>query len=471
MFINNWSFNFLKNRNTAYIIIIFIIALLMRIILVQTAFQGYTMSDGILYHNLAVNLTTGHGYTREISPPYNPYFFREPVYPLYIAMVYKIWDIFMGNINYLDPNSYDIKNHSEIKFLKFNQAILGALTIVIFYLVVNQYLRSYISFIISVIFALYIPLAVFSTQIMRETLQTFLVISMSFFLIKYFRTKKYRWLIIFSVFWALVNMTLQITIFLPVVLFVFLFFIQKRFVYSVRDIVVSFIIMCIVISPWLIRSYNFFPNWRIFKTLGVSLTYEQLEYVKMTRKLGIYKIISEDEVYRRLHEEWYDISEKEKFEKSFNGYYVSKTKAMSILINETFSVTKFFKNTLKSFRAFWIESLWVTSSGKKTRLHMRPHSIYKANKNYTLFVASMSGFIFGYISFLGFFLFFKKLYLLLPMFIYFFMAFPFISSAARRSLPVQAFIIMFSTLSIFFIILKIVYKWKTSEINDFLFKV
>jgi hypothetical protein len=54
-------------------------AFILRIGLGANIDVGFVPSDGINYHNIAVNLASGNGYSNNISAPYEPYFFREPL--------------------------------------------------------------------------------------------------------------------------------------------------------------------------------------------------------------------------------------------------------------------------------------------------------------------------------------------------------------------------------------------------------
>ena len=454
-----------KNR---YLVAIFLIAIVIRAVLVLSCFKDGKTLDGVMYHNLAVNVVLGNGYSDRISPPYDPNFFREPAYPLFLAGGYVIWNSIFGKIHYLKSNIFSDKEYPEIVFLKFFQAIIGSVACGIFFLLLKEcHIQHKISFCIAAIYATYIPLAIYSTQIMRETFQTFTVILMSYFFAKYLIEERLRWLILFSIFLAASNMTLQVTIFIPILMAIFIYLKYRSFSKTIRDTVLSSVIMFLLISPWLVRSYAFYPDWRIIKSLGVSLTYEQLKYASALLNLETHHLITKDEVTKLFHEEWYGISEREKFEKSFNGYFSTQAKELQNQIRESNILFQTATKIVSRFRIFWLESLWVTA--KNGRPYERPHTLYKQNKNYLFLLLSSSGFIFGYLAIPGIFLYYKRLFPSLLVFTYFLIFFYFISGSPRHAYPVHAFIITFSCLSIITGYLWIIKKKTLSEIKEYIF--
>ena len=452
-----------------FMFVIFLTAISLRIILIETTFQNITGFDGIKYHNIAVNVALGNGYSIEVITPYYPYFFREPGYPLFIAGIYKIWSTSFGTVNYLRDNHYNHKDYSEIVFLKYFQAVFGALTIVLFYLTIKTLLRDNISFFIALLFSLYIPLAIFSTQILRETIQTFIIVLTSYLFAKYIQTDKYRWLIIFSIFWAFSNLILQTTLLLFLFIAVFIYLSKRSIFRTIKDVSLSFIIMCIIISPWIIRSYNFYPNWRIIKSMGNSLTHEYAGYVNSLRRLTDLNLITKQERDETIRKEASDLNDRERFKRSYNGYYTSRARAINEKINEPLLSYRIFKNTLKRISISWIESLWVVTTGKAAP-YIHPFYHYKVNRNYFMMLLSFGPVIFGYLAIPSIYLYYKKLFPALLLFTYFLTLFYIIATEPRRMLPIHAFIYMFSCLTIFHVYLRVFFKWNTTQISNFLFK-
>ena len=174
-------------------LIVCIVALVIRLIYCFTSFQNYLSNDAIVYHTLAVNVALGNGYSTNGQPPYEPHFLREPGYPLFLAAVYYVYTFF-GEPHYVESNQIDIARYPEITWARVAQAIVGAATCVIFLLLLRLWLRPTAAFVIAVLFAAYLPLAAFSAMILRETLQTFLVMVMSYAFARFLLGPRWQWL-------------------------------------------------------------------------------------------------------------------------------------------------------------------------------------------------------------------------------------------------------------------------------------
>jgi hypothetical protein len=253
------------------------VALATRILLINFCFRDYTNSDGLFYHNIAVNIVLGNGYSNDTKEPFRPFFFREPGYPGFLAGIYFIWNL-VGDVGYLDNNFYRGLDHPEIRLAKYAQSVLGAVTCVIFYLTLLLMIRKKYSFIIGLLFSVYIPLAVYSTQIMRETVQTFVVVFMSYCFARFLFSKKLFWLIMCSILVGISNLTLQVTKFVPLLMALYLLIYFRDLKISLKYLSILILITVIVVFPWVYRTYKFYPDLRIIKTLGVSLTHEELEF-------------------------------------------------------------------------------------------------------------------------------------------------------------------------------------------------
>ncbi|HNB10381.1 MAG TPA: hypothetical protein PK754_12550, partial [bacterium] len=75
-------------------------------------------SDGLDYHNVAVNLVLGHGYSKDTQALHNPYFFREPGYPIFLSAIYFLYNLF-DPVSYLDSAQHVLNDHNEILWARF----------------------------------------------------------------------------------------------------------------------------------------------------------------------------------------------------------------------------------------------------------------------------------------------------------------------------------------------------------------
>jgi 4-amino-4-deoxy-L-arabinose transferase-like glycosyltransferase len=449
----------MNKTKTYYAIIIFSIALVVRIILIlNPSNNNLGGNDALGYHNTAVGILNHNS---------NFGFFREPGYIYFISGVYKIWNLGGGTVFEIENQTFDWNKNPEILFLRIIQAIFGSLTIVIFYFLIINFIKNEIALVIALISGLYLPLAYLSLFILRESIQFFILMSLSWALLEYVITNKIMYIILIGILWGVSNLFLQITylLFIPY-LIVFLLLIRKNILLSIRDFGIALLFMLFVISPWLYKSFSNYPDLRILKTMGCSLTFESVGFVKaltMENELGFISTACKEDI---LKKEWYLISDSDRFKKSFSGYYKlavdsinSKTEP---LLRPKAKINYYFSKTLLHFRL----SMLQTFFWNKPEQQVDPISYYKNHKR-VYFV--MVFIVFSYLSIIGVFLFSIKLFPLLPVFFFFTSLFYFIGDETRRMLFTHPFLIMFSTLTVIFLFLFFIKKLSKKEIYSRLF--
>ena len=120
---------------------IFMLALFLRLFAVFSQDESKTLpfSDAKQYDNIAVNIVSGHGFSKIVGGPYVPTTIRTPGYPLFLAGIYAVF------------------GHSYIA-VKIIQAVLGAvLCILIFFIANTIYDDKRVGLISSVLTAIYKP--------------------------------------------------------------------------------------------------------------------------------------------------------------------------------------------------------------------------------------------------------------------------------------------------------------------------
>jgi hypothetical protein len=450
------------------IALVFAVALAIRLIYCFTSFQGYLNNDSVGFHNIAVNVVQGNSYSADAAPPYNPNFLREPGYPMFLAGVYALYSI-VGEPHHIQPDTMDVSQHPEIAWARVAQAILGAATCALFLLLLQLRLRPTASLVLALLASAYLPLAAFSAILLRETLQTFLVMAMSYTVARFLFQPRWSWLALFTVAWALSNLTLQVTLLAIAPVFVFFWIWSRKFWRSVGYAAVAGLAMLVLVSPWLIRTYNFYPDVRIVRSMGMSLTMESVRYV--ATQFSLYKsgVLPRDTVYSRVHREVWDVSERERFDRSYSGYYDRETAKARELLGSHGGLSATLKQLLSYARNCWVESLWIVEL-PDGNFDMGPHGVYRAQKQYLLFALSLVGFLFGYAAIIGIPLFFRRLFPLLPMFTYFVLLIPVIGDEERRGLAMHPFIVLFSCLTFFYFYGRLVRKRTHAEVFSALFQ-
>ncbi len=234
------------------VLIIFFVALLPRLYLAISSRQVFE-SDSTYYNSLAENIVAGKGFSEQGKLTT----FKEPFYPYFLASVYYIFG----------------ENYTVVKVI---QAVLGALTCVIIFLIAKRLFDTKAA-IISALISCFYPAFIKTTELMlTENLYTFLLILVVFFLLKYVQDGGYENLAFCGAALGVAALTRSVVVLLP---FFILFLLGKLFVSKVCGIkrcVISMIVFLVLfilsIAPWTVRNWKvthrFIP---ISTTLGVGL--------------------------------------------------------------------------------------------------------------------------------------------------------------------------------------------------------
>lgn len=313
-------------------IIIFMTAFILRIGLGANIDVGFVPSDGINYHNIAVNLASGNGYSNNISAPYEPYFFREPLYPIMMSSVYFVYGSFGGQLEYIN----DSDNHvvrKELFWIRVFQAILDSITCLMLFALFSYGFGIKRAFIAVWFFSIYFPVAVIAVYPLREVLQQFLMVGLTLSLFKYFNTRSWGYLVPIGMSLGALILTLQTHILVAPLIVLFLAYGNRRVLKTIRDSAIVLLLATAVLSPWLVRTYMFYPDARILKNAGLSFTWEQLAWQSALVSARNHGVISSDEMYSKL-KEWYSLPEHDKFLFSYNGEFSRLSDSLNALTKE-----------------------------------------------------------------------------------------------------------------------------------------
>ena len=450
--------NGLKKRKA--IIILFLTALIVRLSILVFFDDNRISPDGDNYHNSAVNIAKGNGYSKHKEAPFDKYYFREPGYPHFLAGIYSIVNVFtpVQYIGYHDPDTKKLdKIYPEIIIAKIIQIILDSVSMILIFLIIIEISNIKIAFLTSLSSALFLNLAFISTYMLRECLVFFLLLLLNFFYIKYLKTeKKFLWLILMGIITGFLVLTFQVHVVLLPVLFVLLLICLKNLKKTIVHFIVITVIAFIVITPHLLNVYMYYPDIKILKTLGTSFTHELYEYSKTVGLLQSLKIISGEETSQLR--DW-GVSSKIQFERSFSGYYKRKTESLKALLpekDETFSSR--IKHRLKVYYKKFRKSFFLTKigffSGK-----------YLIDKYSILILLPLVFFPFliGFTGIIGLLIFWRKYLVYLLPFTAYLSVFWLLGSEYRRMIILQPFLIFFGLLLINKILMYFNIHWLTGK--------
>lgn len=444
------TYLFFSNKRKS-LFFLFLTALLFRIILIFTYQVDQLTADSVGYHKIGVNIMNGNGMSISCYAPFEKHYFREPVYPFFLALSCKLFTFLTDKkIEYLmsceehitgSYFSFNPGKHPEIFFIRFIQSFIDALSVIVLFLILCNFFSVSSAFIISFFYSFYYPVAIHVTYLLRETVQLFITLVMAYAFLKILTVKKKQWLwiLFFSFFWSLSNLILQVTIVIPAVMLLFLYINKKSVLQSLFTVAVSIILMLLTISPWLIHIYHFYPDIRIIKTFGCSFTHEMLKYQHAVNILEKNRIITENEA--KSMRQW-NKNAKEQFRLSYDGTYTNFAKSVQEKYINRVTVKQRLVSLVTKFYKSWFKTK-ITFKGTKQFFNESP-IIHGLLLGIPILI--------GILAFIGIYRYAKLIFPSLLTFSTFLFLFPRIGSEYRRMLPIQPFIFVFGILGAHFLI-------------------
>lgn len=422
-------------------LLLFIVALMFRLTLFILLDDNRISPDSVGYHTMAVNLVHGNGLSLQREVPFERSFFREPGYPVFLAGIYAVVNLFHP-VEYIQ--GYNLDTHQldhlypEIVAAKIVQSIMGAVSIVLVFLILARIASFKKAFWASMVSALFIQLASQNFNILRESLVLFLLLALNIVFLAYIDGKRtLLWLSLIGITIGLLVLVFQVHIvFLPL-FFILTLVHSKQWWQSVKHTGLVTGVVIIVVFPHCFSAYSCYPDVRVFKTFGTSLTHEMFAYVSAHRTAAFYGLLTKEEAENIARPEW-GRSSREQFERSFNGYYISKADSLNTLTHEGLISSRRLNNYARNIE----KSLFLyTSIGGYPEMEF----VYK--------YGALIGFplrlfprLVGLFGFLGMMLIGRKYIPYLISFIAYALLFWMLGSEGRRMIILQPFLIFFAIL-------------------------
>jgi len=272
------------------ILIIFFIAVSLRLIffLIEAPWNIYILENKIIkmgtdqrgYHQLAINLMEHHEFTFKAGLP--PIALRTPGYPLFIAIIYKIFGL-----------------HPWIVIVV--QILLDSLTALIIFFSIRNLLNDKIGFIGALIYAVDPHLILHSNSYYSETLFLFFLALFLFHIILFYNSSnhKIKEIIYSGVFLGLATLVKPASAYLPLILSIFLLLsLRKKFWERLRYSILILLAYLLIISPWLIRNqitYGslFLSNSGEYNLLAINITPMEIPKRKLPQHVVEYQLRAE----------------------------------------------------------------------------------------------------------------------------------------------------------------------------------
>ncbi len=443
-------------KNKAIILTIILFALFVRVSVILFLEPDRPVdSDGTYYLETAINLSNGKGYTWDGE---NPFFFREPGVIYFYAGCLKTFKL-IHDIDYIEKSDssfeyymYHYKNKTirdALRFIRIIQAFLQILTISLFYFLLKRHVSKTVALATLIFLSLFPPYFFYVFSILREPLAGFLIMLFVYTLDQYRESGK-KWIAItLGILWGLAALTFQVYIILGGVFLVYVAWENRKVLQKI--IKPSLLLLAgfsVTVIPWLIKVYNYYPDLRIVKTLGISLTYEHKDFIyalthcddtTATGKFG-YNLSSTDPENRYIVSSWYGETSQEHFRKSFDGTYKRDAEFLKSATSPEYKRWRFLRDLERSVK----QSFFRFGTENQIQVHFGHFAIWKA-----------SFYLIGLLALTGLFLHFKLILPVSMTYLAHIVLFWLIGTEARRMLPIHPFMIFFAILSLNYLLLKI----------------
>jgi 4-amino-4-deoxy-L-arabinose transferase-like glycosyltransferase len=420
--------------------ILFLIALIVRSSILLFFDNNQFSPDETGYHRIAVNIVKGNGLSNQEQYPFEKCYFREPGYPFFLAGIYSVVNIFHP-VKYIDH--YDINtcklgvNHPEIVTARLVQAVMDSVSIVLLFLIILKVSDEKIAFRTALITGLFFNLAYSSVFLLRESLVVFLLLILNYFFIRYlFSKEKHLWLILIGIVIGLLTLVFQIHIAILPVLFVLMLFHNKKVKEAILQTSFVTIIAIAVILPHCMSVYRFYPDIRIFKTIGTSFTYEMNEYANAISKMEYYGVLTKEQ--GNALQDWNN-SSAEQFKNSFNGFYLAKADSLNSVVNEPLVSKRKVRTLITNFR----KSFFLTKLG-----HESGKDLIVTHGPQILIPLIILPVLVGILGIVGLLFFWKQYLICFLPFIVYLALFWLLGSEYRRMIILQPYLIFFGLLFI-----------------------
>ncbi len=234
--------NYPINEYGRYEIIVFFAALTISGLFLFCSYGRVLMSDEVQYETLGWNLASGNGYSLSLEAPYKPTALREPAYPLFISLIYKIFG----------------RNHMLVYIM---QIILFSCTCILTFEICKEVFELQVAKYSAFLTSLCPTLANYSVIFYPENLFIFLLCLTIYLTVIAKKTGNVKWFIAVGVTMGLIVLTKAIMVFFPVFIATFLFLGRNKKFELARyttSIVLTIFLFAVTLTPWILRNYRLF---------------------------------------------------------------------------------------------------------------------------------------------------------------------------------------------------------------------
>lgn len=234
----------MRKINIKHFLILFILSLLPTIIFLLFIEQPEVekVGDSYDYIDLAKNIMKGKGYCDETG---NFSVARPPLYPFVLSVIFK----FFGENNFTTA--------------RFANVIFHVITTISVFYLSKYFLPTDLALLSGIVTAIN-PYHIFNTGfILTESFLTMMITLSFLFLFNLIKVTRYKYVIITGIFWGMLTLTKAVSFLYPFFVCPFLIWRTKKF-----HFLMWIVIICLTISPWVIRNYKVTGRFLLSDTKG-----------------------------------------------------------------------------------------------------------------------------------------------------------------------------------------------------------
>ena len=204
--------------------------------------------DALSYNRLAVNLLNGNGFSLRAKAPFKPSCLRTPGYPVFLALIYKIFG----------ANNYEAVQLVQV-LLMLSSVVMA---FIMAYMVFENRMIAYTSLILCSFYKYPVVEAGIYGSLLTETLTIFLVTSGILSVILLYKHDHAYLYLLAGFFFALSALTRPSNLLFPIVIAAYIAF-RKPLKENYKKIILFLLVVFMLISPWTVRNYLRFNKFII----------------------------------------------------------------------------------------------------------------------------------------------------------------------------------------------------------------